>query len=538
GLYALGTVEHVFNLYGPTEDTTYSTFTRVPHGPGEPTIGVPLPATSAYILSASLQLQPIGVPGELFLAGVGLARGYLHRPELSAERFIPDPFGPPGSRMYRTGDLVRRLPDGQLEYLGRIDHQVKVRGFRIELGEIESALRQHPSLQAVVVLAREDVPGDKRLVAYVVPAPGHSLEVDSLRSFLRQHLPDFMLPSAFVPLEALPLSPNGKVDRKALPAPDASSRLASQHPFVAPSTATQQQLASLWAELLNVERVGLYDDFFSLGGHSLLATRLVSRLRSTFKVELPLRALFEASSLEQLALKLDTARLSAGNQAAPPALRPAPRDGLLPLSFAQQRLWFIDQLQPGNPTYNIPTALRLSGSLDASALQRAFCELVRRHESLRTTFGDDNGTALQFIHPAAELPLTQVDLRALPESSREAEARRLAIEEAARPFELARGPLLRTTLLRLDEQQHVLLMTVHHIVSDGWSMGVLVREVAALYQAFSAGRPSPLPELPLQYADYALWQRDWLQGEALDSQLSWWKQHLAGAPHALELPTD
>ncbi|HZH16543.1 MAG TPA: amino acid adenylation domain-containing protein, partial [Archangium sp.] len=384
---------HVVACYGPTESTTFASSSLLcrPEDVGPSvSIGRPHANTTVYLLDASLRPVPLGAPGELYIGGDGLAWGYMRRPELSAERFLPDPFSSePGARMYRSGDMARWLPDGRLDFLGRRDTQVKLRGFRIELGEVEATLSLHPSVHEVTTLVREDVPGDKRLVAYVVPAPGHSLEVDSLRSFLKQRLPEYMVPSAFVPLEALPLSPNGKVDRKALPTPDASSRLASQRPFVAPSTATQQQLASLWAELLNVEQVGLYDDFFSLGGHSLLATRLVSRLRSSFQVELPLRALFEASSLEQLASRIESALVAGGKQAAPPALRPAPRDGLLPLSFAQQRLWFIDQLQPGNPTYNIPTALRLSGSLDASALQRAFCELVRRHESLRTTFGDD-----------------------------------------------------------------------------------------------------------------------------------------------------
>ncbi|MBZ4419892.1 non-ribosomal peptide synthase/polyketide synthase [Myxococcus sp. RHSTA-1-4] len=519
-----------FNVYGPTECTVDSTASVV-RPETRPTIGGPLANVQVYVLDAWLRPVPVGVPGELFISGEGLARGYLRRPELTAERFLPDAFSTtPGARMYRTGDKVRWLADGTLDYLGRTDFQVKLRGFRIELGEIEAALTLHPAVRQALVLSREDVPGIPRLVAYVVVAPGAAVEAEALRASLKQRLPEYMVPTAFVPMEAFPLTSNGKVDREALPAPDASA-LATAHVYEPPGTAMEETLAALWAEVLRVERVGRRDDFFALGGHSLLATQVVARLRAVLGVEVPLRTLFEAPTLGALALRVEQASRSL----VLPPLRPVPREGALPLSFAQQRLWFLDQLQPGGTAYNMPAVFRLEGTLDVAALERAFTELVRRHESLRTTFRDDGGTPVQVIHPAAPFPLPVVDLTG--REDREAEALRLATE-AVRPFDLSTGPLLRASLLRLAGDAHVLLLDMHHIVSDGWSIGVLVRELAALYHAFSTGQSSPLPPLPLQYADVAVWQRSWMRGEALDAQLTWWREHLEGAPHALELPTD
>ncbi|RKI51355.1 amino acid adenylation domain-containing protein, partial [Corallococcus sp. AB049A] len=529
-VYAVPSVQKLYNLYGPSEDTTYSTASLV--GRDEvPLIGRPLPATRAYVLDASLQPVPVGVAGELYLAGEGQARGYLLRPELTAERFVPEPYGPPGGRMYRTGDRVRYRKDGRLEYLGRIDFQVKVRGFRIELGEVEAALRRAPGLKDAVVVAKGEA-ADKRLVAYVTPKAEASLEVEALKAHLRQGLPEYMVPAAVVVLDALPLNSNGKVDRKALPEP---GNLARSSDFIAPRNDTEAQLAALFAEVLRVERVGIRDDFFALGGHSLLATQVVSRVRAAFAVELPLRALFEAPTVEGLAPKLAGARSVA--LGAPP-LRPSPREGILPLSFAQQRLWLLDQLQPGDISYNIPTALRLTGQLDVESLRHAFEALVDRHESLRTTLSAEHEEPSQCIQPPSGWELPVIDLTPLPESHREEEARRVADTEARRPFHLTTGPLLRSTLLRLGHDSHLLLVTMHHIVSDGWSMGVLVREVAAFYEAFSTGRTPVLPPLPVQYADFAVWQRGWLQGEALDKQLGYWKQQLEGAPSALDLPTD
>ncbi|HSP79762.1 MAG TPA: condensation domain-containing protein, partial [Myxococcaceae bacterium] len=523
------------NAYGPTETTTFATsygITHVPEGASAVPIGQPISNTSAYVLDEHLRPVPVGVPGELYVGGEGVARGYLGRPELTAERFLPDPFSTtPGARLYRTGDKVRWLACGALEYVGRIDFQVKLRGFRIELGEVESALRELPGLHEAVVLAREDVPGDKRLVAYVVPDKGQSPDSGQLRAALLAKLPEHMVPSAFVVLEALPLTPNGKVDRKALPAPDGSA-LALQ-PSRPPETETEKKLAAIWAEVLRVEQVGAEDDFFALGGHSLLATQVLSRVRATFGVELPLRALFEAPTVAGLA-----SRFPAAVRTQAPPLVPVSREGHLPLSFAQQRLWFLDQLEPGRPFYNVPLAFRVSGRLDVAALERGFHALVERHESLRTIFVTRDEEPQQLISPAVEMPLSVVDLSEVPQPEREVEAKRLAEEEARRPFSLERGPLLRTLLLRLGEDEHVLLITLHHIISDGWSLGVLVREVAALYHAFASGQRPRLEPLPVQYADYAAWQRQWLRGEALEVQLAYWRQRLEGAPAALELPTD
>jgi amino acid adenylation domain-containing protein len=469
------------------------------------------------------------------VGGEGLAVGYVGRPELTAERFVPNPFGK-GERLYRTGDVVRWRGDGTLEFLGRRDTQVKVRGFRIELGEVETALASNPGVSEAVVVAREDGTEGKRLVAYVTVKEGAAMDAGTLRTHLKQRLPEYMVPFAYVVLDALPLTPNGKVDRKALPEPDSESAT-HRREYVAPRTPVEQTLATLWSEVLRHDGPGVLDDFFELGGHSLLATQLVSRIRDAFQVELPLRELFESPTVARLAQRVEAARARAPGTQAPP-LKRAPRDGALPLSFAQQRLWFLEQLEPGSTVYNVPTAVRLSGALDTHALERAFDALVHRHESLRTTFQVANGSPVQVIDPRGHARLNGVDLSSFPDASRDEEARRWALVESQRPFDLAQGPLLRTTLLKLSEQEHVLVLVLHHIISDGWSMGLLVHEVAELYAAFAQGRPSPLPELPLQYADYAVWQREWLRGDVLDAQLGYWKQQLAGAPRLLELPTD
>ncbi|MFP2911696.1 amino acid adenylation domain-containing protein, partial [Pyxidicoccus sp. 3LFB2] len=531
-----------FNVYGPTECTVDSTACAAHTRPAGPTIGGALANVQVYVLDAHLQPVPVGIPGELFIGGAQLARGYLGRPELTAEKFVPHPFSTtPGERLYRTGDKVRWLADGTLEYLGRFDFQVKLRGFRIELGEIEAALEQHPAVRTAVALVREDMPGNPRLVAYLVPEAELSAQdaagvsIPELRAHLQQRLPEYMVPAAFVTLPALPLTTNGKLDRKALPVPDLTAGGASS---VTPRTPTEELLAGIWCQLLGLPQVGVTDSFFELGGHSLLATQAISRIRSAFQVDLPLRALFEAPTVAALAPRVEAA-MRAGQGLQAPPLVPVARDaGPLPLSFPQQRLWFLDQLTPGSALYNIPMALRLEGTLDVAALEYAFEELIRRHESLRTSFQLTGGQVVQVFAPAQAWPLGVVDLRQLPEGSQESEVRRLAGEEAMRPFDLARGPLFRATLLRLGEQDHVLLVTVHHIVSDGWSSGVLVRELAALYSARATGTQPALPALPVQYADYAAWQRGWLQGDVLQRQLDYWRNHLAGAPQALELPTD
>jgi amino acid adenylation domain-containing protein len=541
----------VFNAYGPTEATVYSALGLIPEeDAGAPPIGRAAPGDRAVLLDADRQPVPTGVPGEIWLGGRGLARGYLGRPDLTAERFRPDPFagpaGEPGGRLYRTGDLGRLLPDGRIEFLGRRDGQVKVRGFRIELGEIEAALARHPGIAGAVVVDRRDpdAPGDTRLVAYVVHrrglrGPGSS----ELRAFLRAVLPAHMIPSAFVALDALPLTSTGKVDRRALPAPEPERRERPEHAersWTAPRTPVEEVLCGIWEQVFGLARVSADDDFFALGGHSLLATQLISRLRGAFALELPLRALFDAPVLSELAGVVENALREGEGTAAPPLVpQPRPAAGI-PLSFAQQRLWFLDRLEPESSFYNVPVAVRLHGSLHPAALGAALREIVRRHEALRTRFPEVDGRPVQAVaddNAAAPPLLPGIDLAGLPGVRREAEAARLAADAGRRPFDLARGPLLRLALLRLGRAEHLLLAVFHHIVADGWSMGVFLRETAELYRAFTAGEPAPLPPLGLQYADFALWQRGWLTGEALDRQLAWWQGRLAGVP-PLALPTD
>jgi len=538
----------LFNAYGPTEATIYATLARIDDGEtGTPPIGLPAPGGRALLLDADLQPVLPGVPGEIWLGGRGLARGYLGRPDLTAERFRPDPWGAlagePGGRLYRTGDLGRRLPDGRIEFLGRRDSQVKVRGFRIELGDVEAALARHPGIEmAVVVDSRHpDTPGEARLVAYAVPRPGLPASgpwAAELRGFLRRLLPAYMVPSEFMVLDALPLTSTGKVDRRSLPAP--GTEPAAGRAWTAPRTPVEEVLCGLWAQVFRLPRVSADDDFFELGGHSLLATQLVSRLREAFALELPLSALFAAPVLSALGREIERAlREGEGTLAPPLGPQPRPADGI-PLSFAQQRLWFLDRLEPESPFYNVPVAVRLRGRLDVPALAAAFREIVRRHEALRTRFPEIAETAgwpVQIVEQEMPVEIPVLDLSRLPLSGREDEVARLTQAEARRPFDLGRGPLLRVSLLRLGEEEGLLLAVFHHIVSDGWSMGVFLRETADLYRAGAAGEPSPLAPLSLQYADFALWQRGWLAGEALDRQLGWWRRQLADVP-ALALPTD
>ncbi|HEU4885923.1 MAG TPA: amino acid adenylation domain-containing protein, partial [Longimicrobium sp.] len=492
GLYALPTVEKVGNLYGPTEDTTYSTYYVVPRGADRVLVGAPVANTRAYVLDAHLQPVPTGAVGELYLAGDGLSRGYANRPAMTAERFIPCPFGPPGARMYRVMDRVRWRADGELEYLGRIDFQVKVRGYRIELGEIEARLAEHPGVRAPVVLVREDAPGDRRLVAYYLgDAPA---AVDALKAHLSDRLPGYMVPAAYVWMQAYPQTPNGKVDRRALPAPEGDAYAA--HEYAAPLGETEEALAGIWAEVLGVERVGRHDDFFELGGHSLLAVRVISRVRQVLGAEVRIADLFERPVLADLARAIQ----SAARTELPP-IEPVERDGALPLSFAQQRLWFLEQLGDLGDTYHIPMRQRLRGELDRAALRRALDAILARHEALRTTFVELNGEPVQRIALAGDFRLLEHDLSGQPAA--EAELRRLVTEEAGAPFELAQGPLIRGRLVRLAEDDHLLLLTMHHIVSDGWSIEVLTRELGTLYDAFRRGKENPLPPLPVQYADYA-----------------------------------
>ncbi len=540
------------NAYGPTESTTFTS--TCPIRRREPLvepvpIGRPIAATRVYLVDRTPEPVPIGSAGELWIGGDGLARSYWGSPALSAEKFVPDPFSrEPGRRLYRTGDLVRHLPDGRLEFLGRSDHQVKLRGFRIEPGEIEAVLAAHPGVKEAVVLVREVPPGDKRLVAYAVPKPhaaaaGDAL-ADDVRAFLREKLPEFMVPSACVLLESLPLSPSGKIDRAALPAVAEPGRPKPEAASADPRTPIEEILAGIWSRVLGVDRVGRHDNVFELGGHSLLATQIISRVRQTFRVELPLRHLFESPTVAELARVIAEARhgemLPA---AASPPLEPVGREAELPLSFAQQRLWFLQQLDPGSPSYNIPAAFRLTGRLEPAVLEACFREIVRRHETLRTTFPAVGGRPIQAVAPSVELTLPLVDLTRLLDRARRAETRRLACRETGRSFDLERGPVLRVALLRLGRREHFLIVAVHHIVSDGWSQGVFYRELAALYEALSAGRRPGLPELPIQYADFAIWQRRRLSGgrtpgEILETQLAYWRTKLGGELPALRLPAD
>ncbi|HEX2202233.1 MAG TPA: amino acid adenylation domain-containing protein, partial [Longimicrobium sp.] len=535
GLHALGTLARVENLYGPTEDTTYSTYAVVPAGARKVPIGRPVAGSRAYVLDAALYPVPQGAPGELYMAGDGVSRGYGNRPALTAERFLPCPFGPPGARMYRVGDLVRWTPAGELEYLGRLDHQVKVRGFRIELGEIEAALHAHPAVADAVVVAKTDASGGARLVAYVVPREGGAVDTGALRAHLRAALPEYMVPAAFVALETFPRTPNGKVDRRALPEPGEGA--GEEHAaYVPPATLTEETLAAIWSEVLGVERVGSRDSFFELGGHSLLAVRMLGRVRDALKVELTPRVIFEVPVLHDLAARVDRARAEAQGTDAPPVRRVS-RERPLPLSFGQERMWFLWRMEPDSPFYNISDAIRLRRALDPAVLERAFDALVERHEALRTTIGLVDGEPVQVIGPAGAFRLAFDDLSALPEAEREAEAKRIASADAKTPFDLERGPVIRARLLRLAADDHLLVLVIHHAAADGWSYGVLFGELFALHDAFERGEPSPLPALPVQYADYAAWQRAYFAGPALARHLAYWTGALAGAP-ALELPTD
>ena len=539
----------VWNFYGPTETTVWSSAGPVDGGHGESVVplGTPLPGYRLHAVDPAWRLAPAGVPGELVVAGVGLARGYYADPALTADRFVPDPFGhfggEPGARLYRTGDLVRKLADGTVEYLGRIDHQVKVRGFRIELGEIEAALDAHPAVAQSVVVVRDGRPGGRRLVGCVVPAgPADERTLRAeLLDHLRSRLPGYMVPAALALLPALPLSPNGKVDRKALAAGLGDALPASGAPGAEMEeglrSPAEELLASIWADVLGVAVKGRDEDFFALGGHSLLAARVASRIRAVFGVELPFRILFESTTLRGLAACVEEA-LRPGEAPPIPAITPVPRDGAPPLSFAQQRLWFLHQLQPESAFYNIPVAFRLRGPLSVPALAATFSEIVRRHEVLRTTFGVVAGRPTQVISGIVDADLPLIDLSALPPAAREAELALQLAAEARRPFDLEHGPVLRLVLLKLGTEEHAVAVTLHHIAGDGWSMEVLVRELTALYSAFLEGRLSPLPGLPVQYADYAAWQRSWLDGGVLRAEVEHWRGRLAGAPEVIELPSD
>ncbi|BCL84581.1 non-ribosomal peptide synthetase [Ktedonobacteria bacterium brp13] len=564
------------NLYGPTEAAIeVSAWTCIRQGEqerkrGKVPIGRPIDNVRLHVLDARMQPVPVGVPGELHIGGVALARGYHNQAELSREKFIPDPFSLAGDRLYKTGDLVLYRADGVLEYLGRMDHQVKIRGFRIELGEIESCLIQHPSVKSAVVLAREDVPGDKRLVAYVVAS--EQVAESEWKVYLSQRLPEYMLPAIFMRLDALPLTASGKVDRQALPVPEQGlSRLE----YVAPRSPLEEQLAQIWAEVLAVGPIGVLDNFFEIGGHSLKATQIISRARQLLGVKVSLRNFFEDPTvaglagtferamqqqketgtgtilaIQPLSRELHQERLQLYLTDIPDrevqtflatistSSEPATLSSVFPVSFAQQRMWVLDQIAPGMATNTILSGLRMVGKLHQRALERALAEIVKRHAVLRTVFSAIGGRPVQVVQSPSFSQLCPHDLRHLSKNEREAEAQRLITEEAQRPFDLATGHLFRVLLLQLAEDDHMLVLTIHHIVFDGWSQGVLLQEFAQLYDAFSVDQPSPLPTLSLQYTDYTQWQREWLQGAVMQEQLTFWRKQLSGALPVLELPTD
>ena len=534
-LYEHPHIRKVNDLYGPSEDTTYSTWTLRQRG-GPATIGRPVWGTRAYLLDNNLRPVPVGVPGELYLGGAGLARGYLNRPELTAQSFIPDRFsGEFGARLYKTGDLARFRSDGNIEYLGRTDSQLKLRGFRIELKEIEAVFRTHPQITETAVVAHEVEPGDRRLVAYVVcQKPG--VNTRDLQAHLRKSLPEFMLPAAIVELEELPLTPNGKIDRRALPAP-VQLRSDLETVFQGPRTPAEEVLAALWSEILRVDSIGIHDNFFHLGGHSLLAVQVISRIQATFNTELPLPLFFESPTIAACAEKIEECMRDQLELKAAPLVR-ASREKDLPLSFAQQRLWFLDQLEQGSSFYHISRAFRFRGPLNIKALSEAVNEIVRRHEPLRTSFVSVDGTPIQRIEEPRPIVIEPFDLRQVPENDRDDEVRQLAGKRIRESFDLTRSPLLRTTLIRTDDEEWVFVLTIHHITGDAWSLSILFRELTVLYAAFAQNKVSPLPDLEIQFADVAAWQRSWLDDEILDKHISYWEQQLAGAPLVLELPSD
>jgi hypothetical protein len=523
------------NLYGPSEDTTYSTGTDIRTvGEKAPGIGRPLPGTRAVVLDLWGMPAPAGVPGELCLGGAGLARGYLGRPDLTAERWIPDDLsGEPGARLYRTGDRARLNADGELEFLGRLDHQVKVRGFRVEPGEVEAALLAHPGVrEAAVVVTNEPV----SLAAAVV---GEGLSVPALRAWLRERLPEPLVPSRFLVLATLPRTATGKLDRPAVARLAAAPALAAgrSEATVVILSPAEELLAGIWSEVLRVpaERIGPRDNFFDLSGHSLLAAQVARRVRQVFGVDLPLRRLFERATLADLAREAEAS--GAGEAEALPPITPAPRDGLLPASVYQAWAWRLQGGPVGNEL-NMPLALRLQGRLEVPVLRRALTEIARRHEALRSSLHEVDGEIRVAVAPPGEIPLPLVDLAGLPEERREAEARRITTEDTLRFFDLTRGPLWAVRLLQMGPEDRIFLLNQHHSISDGWSVEIFQREVEALYRAFHAGRPSPLPDLALQYPDFGAWQHRLLAEGSLEGQLAWWRRRLEGRPPVFSLPGD
>jgi len=527
------------NQYGPSETHVVTSLTLpedIETWDAVPSIGRPINNTRIYILDQQLNVVPIGVYGELHIAGAGLASHYVNLPELTDKKFIPDPFSNiPGERLYKTGDYARYHPDGTIEYLGRMDFQVKIRGFRIELGEIEAVLGQHSAIKNVTLIAYQHT-GDNRLAAYIVFKQGRSASTTELRAYLKKSLPDYMLPFSFIPLDSLPVTPNGKVDRKALPEPwtDKIEPLESQ---TAPRSPIEEILAEIWQHVLGQEQIGIHDNFFDLGGHSLLATQVISRIRNLLQKEISVITLFKLATIADMAEHIESLGKE-GTGPALPIIKPVMKNDILPLSFAQQRLWFLDQLEPNSAFYNIPAAWYLTGILDIKALKKSMHHIIERHGTLRTCFPKSAGVAAQGFVRKGNLKLTTLNLKQLSNKTQHDHAREIVTKEAGKPFDLETGPLFRYTLLRLNPSSHILILNMHHIISDGWSMSILFKELTTCYRAYLKNETPQLPELTIQYRDFSLWQKEWFQGGVMDSQLSYWKNKLAGSPSILELPTD
>lgn len=530
------------NGYGPTENTIVSTWCVVPAVPLDrsvqmPTIGTAIANVETYILDERYQPVTAGQEGELYLGGKGLSRGYFRRPDWTADRFVPHPFAShSGACLYRTGDVCRYTEDGQIEFVGRSDHQLKIRGFRIELGDIEAALSRHATVKDVLVTAHRKSDENVSLVAYIVPAEGQELVATELRAFLASLLPEYMIPTHFLSLKELPLTPNGKVDRKALPEPAFFER-EKDADFVAPRTETERILVDICRDVLNIEHISVHDNIFMLGAYSLLATLIMSRVRTVFQVVLPLVAIFQAPTMAQLAELIEQARRDTLLEQAP-VITPVGRETPIPLSFSQERVWFMHYLDPGNTSYHFQATLHFKGDLQVQAVELALNEIVRRHEIFRTTVQEIDGQPMQNIHAFAPFDLTLLDIRDLPAEQREEHFQGLVQHESRRLFDLTRLPLVRWSLVRLDDQDYRLIHVEHHLVHDGWSLNVFLREFISLYQTFVAGESSRLPEPAIQFADFVAWHRQWMQGDVQEQQLRYWKQKLQGASTFLKLPTD
>jgi amino acid adenylation domain-containing protein len=525
-IYDLGTVEKVYDLYGPSETTTYSSFApRTPDGPA--TIGRPIANTRIYLLDAHRWPVPIGMPGEIYVGGAGVARGYLNRPDLTREKFVNDPFShDPGDRLYKTGDLARYLSDGSLEFLGRADSQVKIHGYRIELGEIKAVLNQHPAVKEnVVVVGPRDSLTEDNLIGYVVPTQQSLSLIAELRDYLRQRLPHYMIPPTFVILDSLPLAPNGKIDLNALPPPEPKTR-ELLNVFTKPRTPVEEIVFQIWREVLKVENIGIYDNFFELGGYSLLAIQVVVKLREAFDWEIPLRTLFDTPTVAGLSEEIEKRPEQTSGAALPP-IKPVPRDGPLAVSPNQEHLWRLDKLFQGNHFFSMPYVYQINGNLNLAALERTIEKIMNRHEALRAYFPEVHGRPVQMARPAVGFRLPIVDLRNREANEISDSAAGAIFEERQQPFNLATGPLIRVKLLWLTDDAYFLLITTHHIISDEWSVGVFRRELVEFYQAFSTGCAAPFPEPLIQYGDFASWEVQILDDGLLNEQLDYWRKQLA-----------